>query len=122
MAHGYKICSPFVPGLTTDEDGASNDEVASNERPDNLRVTPLRGAGRLRATVERRKLWQNGRTLRVKFLDGSATVQEKVKTVAKDWEAIANLKLDFVSSGSAEIRISFAEKDFSWSTVGTDAL
>ena len=36
--------------------------------------------------------------------------------------ALANLKLEFVASGTAQIRISFAEVDFSWSTVGTDAL
>jgi hypothetical protein len=30
--------------------------------------------------------------------------------------------LQFVTSGTAEIRISFAEEGFSWSTVGTDAL
>ena len=34
----------------------------------------------------------------------------------------ANLNLQFVASGAAEIRISFAEKGFSWSTMGTDAL
>jgi hypothetical protein len=35
---------------------------------------------------------------------------------------VANLTLDFVTGGAAEIRISFAEEGFSWSTVGTDAL
>ncbi len=122
MTKFHKICSPFVPGLTVKDESALGDEIAANERVDNVRVTPLRSAGRLRAAVERMKLWQNGRTLRVKFLDGNPTVQSKVQAVAKEWEALANLKLDFVTSGVAQIRISFAEEGFSWSTVGTDAL
>jgi hypothetical protein len=123
MTQTCKICSPFVPGLTGDARGGSSDEVASHERVDNLRVTPQRsGPGRARAAVERMKLWENGRTLRVKFLDGLPTVQAKVQAIAKEWESLANLKLQFVNSGSAQLRISFAEKDFSWSTVGTDGL
>jgi hypothetical protein len=122
MTKLIKICSPFVPGLTIKDDSALSDEVATNERIDNVRITPLRSAGRPRAAVERMKLWQNGRTLRVKFLDGNAAVQAKVQAIAKEWETLSNLKLDFVSSGAAQIRISFAEEGFSWSTVGTDAL
>ena len=121
MRHICKICSPFVPGLTS-EAHADGDEAASAERIDNLRVLPIRGHGRARAAVERMKLWENGRTLNVKFLDGNAAVQAKVATIAKEWEQIANLKLEFVTSGNAQIRISFAEEGFSWSTVGTDAL
>ena len=33
-----------------------------------------------------------------------------------------NLGLQFVTGGASEIRVSFAEEGFSWSTVGTDAL
>ena len=62
------------------------------------------------------------RRLRVKFLDGVPEVQNRVAAIAKEWEAVANLTLDFVTSGASEIRISFAEQGFSWSTVGTDAL
>jgi astacin (peptidase family M12A) len=116
-----RICSPFVPGLSVKEESKSSDEAATNERVDNVRVRPMRG-GRPRAAVERLKLWENGRSLRVKFLDGIASVQEKVQAIAKEWESVANLKLDFVSSGNCDIRVSFAQKDFSWSAVGTDAL
>ena len=115
-----KICSPFLPGLSGGR--ASSDEAATHERVDNLRITPVRGAGRTRAAVERMKLWENGRTLKVKFLDGKPAIQAKVAAIAKEWEQLANLKLMFVTSGSAQIRISFAEEGFSWSTVGTDAL
>jgi hypothetical protein len=114
-----RICSPYVHGLTHRDGVASSDEAAARERADNVRVTPMRGA---RAAVEKLKLWENGRTLRIKFLDGDPGVQAKVAAIAKEWQEIANLELQFVTSGTSEIRISFAEKDFSWSTVGTDAL
>jgi hypothetical protein len=119
MSHNYKICSPYLS--KRHDPIAASDAAATSERVDNIRVMPM-GVRRLRAAVERLKLWENGRTLRVKFLDGDPSVQEKVQAIAKEWEAIANIKFQFVESGSTEIRVSFAEKGFSWSTVGTDAL
>ena len=60
--------------------------------------------------MEKLKLWENGRTLKVKFLDGNAAVQAKVQAVAKEWgTASPTSKLEFVASGTAQIRISFAE-------------
>ena len=123
MHHTCKICSPFVPGLTGQAGRSSSDEAASHERVGNLRITPMHGGpGRTRAAVERMKLWENGRLLKVRFLDGKPAVQAKVEAIAKEWEQLANLRLQFVTSGTAHIRISFAEEGFSWSTVGTDAL
>ncbi len=101
----------------------AGEQVATRERVDNVRLHPLNGSGqRPRAAVERFKLWQTGRTLRISFLDGQASVQSKVEAIAMEWAAVANLTLQFVRSGAAEIRVSFAEEGFSWSTVGTDAL
>ncbi|MDQ3978261.1 MAG: M12 family metallopeptidase [Actinomycetota bacterium] len=109
-----------------EEERDAAEEVALGERPDNLRVAPApfspRSAHTLEAAVEKVKLWDSGRTLRVRFLDGDTTVQAKVAAVAAEWEQHVNLKLQFLNSGDAEIRISFAEKGFSWSYVGTDAL
>jgi hypothetical protein len=133
MALTCQICSPYVPGIGSRAatDAVASDEAATNERVDNVRVTPIRSRGamspfgsgqRQRAAVEKMKLWENGRTLKVKFLDGVADVKQKVENIAREWEAITSLKLSFVSSGPAQIRISFAEEGFSWSTVGTDAL
>jgi Astacin (Peptidase family M12A) len=105
-------------------DDAASEEMAIRERVDNIRVTPISGArtSRPRAAVERFKLWQNGRRLRVQFLDGVSEVQEKVAAIATEWEEVANIHFDFVTGANAELRISFAEAGFSWSTVGTDAL
>lgn len=121
MPRSYKICTSFIPGLGghTITPARSSDQIATDERVDNVRVMPLPGMPR--AAVERLKLWENGRKLRVRFLDGIREVQSRVEAIAKEWESVVNLTLDFVASGPADIRISFAEKGFSWSTVGTDA-
>ena len=75
---------------------------AGRQRPRHARASA--GSGRPRAAVERFKLWENGRTLRVRFLDGEPVVQQKVEAIAKEWEAVANLTLQFVTSGAAELR------------------
>ncbi|MGH9272796.1 MAG: M12 family metallopeptidase [Ilumatobacteraceae bacterium] len=137
MPHTYKICSSDLPGDSNRPapPPTARDQVAVDERVDNTRVVPLPITARVvlsgdgdaggtfmaRAAVERLKLWENGRTLRVKYLDGVGDIQTKVTAIAKEWEQVANLTLKFVPSGAADIRISFLDKGFSWSTVGTDA-
>lgn len=75
-----------------------------------------------RMAVVNTKRWTPGTTLRCRFLDGSPTMQRKVQTQAKKWEQWANIRLRFVTSGTAEIRISFYADAGSWSAVGRDAL
>ncbi|MEX1019274.1 MAG: pre-peptidase C-terminal domain-containing protein [Litorilinea sp.] len=67
------------------------------------------------------KLWQPGRTLRVRFLDGDPIVQERIPPFAHEWSEHANIKFEFTDDPQAEIRISFAQSG-SWSYLGTDAL
>src|SRR5690349_10464527 len=112
MAPIIKICSPFVPGVGQHAAAAvSSEQAATDERVDNIRIAPVPIAGVLttrglmvpggpiktRAAVERLKLWENGRRLRVKFLDGIPEVQARVAAVAREWEAVANITFDFVS-------------------------
>ncbi len=89
------------------------------------------GSGRLKAdgvahvtrmALINSKKWPRGSTLRCRFLDGSAKMKKKVTAVAKEWEKYADIKLKFVPSGAAEIRISFYADSGSWSAVGRDAL
>src|SRR5262245_17319860 len=75
-----------------------------------------------RMAVVNSKKWTNGSTLRCRFLDGSAKMQKKVEAFAHQWEQHANLRFRFVTSGQAEIRISFFADSGSWSAVGRDAL
>lgn len=76
-----------------------------------------------KAAADARKLWQPGQTLRIRFLDGTRTLQEQVKRVALQWTEHANLELAFGDDPDAEIRVAFAfDPGSSWSAVGTDAL
>ena len=67
------------------------------------------------------KYWSNGTTLRILFLDGDEQQREVVRQAAREWVMYANLKLEFVDAGAAEIRVSFKQSG-SWSFQGTDAL
>ncbi len=83
-------------------------------------ATALRRGGPMRAVLEFRKLWVNGSTLHVRFLQGIAAQKALVKTQANWWTAHANLKFAFDDRPDAEIRIGFDPSDGAWSWVGTD--
>jgi hypothetical protein len=71
------------------------------------------------------KKWKPGRTLRVRFLEGDPSVQQKVQAVAHMWSEFANIKFAFGNDPDAEIRISFGDRfgdKGSWSYIGVDAL
>lgn len=74
-----------------------------------------------RAAFEKKKLWINGSTLRVKFMEGNTSQHNQVKKFATEWTNFANIKFDFNDDNDAEIRITFDETDGSWSYIGTDS-
>jgi hypothetical protein len=79
--------------------------------------------GAIEMSVEIYKLWKNGRSLGVCFLDGDDFQQGKVIEYASLWSRYANISFNFgVAQAQAEIRISFHPKRGSWSAVGTDCL
>jgi hypothetical protein len=112
----------FQPARAADE-RAAEDTV---ERV--VRLAGERAAARLpRAGVERiaiatRNMWDNGRVLRCRFMDGDATQRRRVEEKAHIWEEFVNVRFRFVRRGEAEIRISFTADTGSWSALGTDAL
>jgi hypothetical protein len=65
--------------------------------------------------------WEPGTDLKVRFLEGGSTLQERVAAVAKEWTGpqMANLSLKFVDDGHADVRIAFQQGDGSWSYLGT---
>jgi len=68
------------------------------------------------------KKWKNGRTIKIRHLDGDPTIHAKVEKFAKEWEQFANIRFSFVPNGDTDIRISYHLDDRSWSRLGTDAL
>ncbi len=67
------------------------------------------------------KLWQPGRKLRVRFMDGDPVIQERLQPFAHAWSKYCSITFEFGNDPNAEIRISFKEKG-SWSYIGTDCL
>ncbi len=86
------------------------------------RAIPFRilSDGRTRAISPIGKLWVNGSTLRIRFMEGTADQHQIVKRYAPQWTDHANLKFEFVDDVDADIRIALAD-DGAWSFVGTDA-
>src|SRR5687768_15266602 len=81
------------------------------------------GAGpAFEAALVKAKRWKVGRTLKVRFLDGDPTLQQKVAKYANEWTQHANIKFDFGAHPDAEIRVAFKLGGGSWSALGTDAL
>lgn len=77
--------------------------------------------GNERGALIKKFQWKPGQQIKVAFLDGIPSVQERVRRVATGWTGpgLANLKLIFQpDTNTADIRISFKEKG-SWSTIGT---
>lgn len=64
--------------------------------------------------------WQIGQTIKIKFLDGDAIAQEKVKRIANEWTKYANLKFEYVTPKEyADIRIGFNVGSYgAWSVLG----
>lgn len=76
--------------------------------------------------ADKAMLWSSGQVLRIGFLEGSKTLQDRVFKTAERWtlpaEGGANLTFELVQDPeSADIRISFDEAGGSWSTIGKGA-
>ncbi|KAF4467213.1 metalloprotease [Fusarium albosuccineum] len=67
--------------------------------------------------------WPNGTKLKVRFLNGSPKLKEKVKLYSQTWESFANIDFRFIEQGDADIRVGFQwnHDPGTWSYVGKDA-
>jgi hypothetical protein len=75
------------------------------------------------AKVSVPKKWEDGKVLRVHFLDGTPDAREKVRQIAPEWTLYTNLVFDFddPAADPAEVRVSF-QGLVSWAMIGTDAI
>ena len=100
------------------------EENPNNAPMVNLRTPPpgvMPDVSRVYLAAITGKLWQPGRLLRVRFLDGDPQVQARISPFAHQWSKHANITFQFGDDPEAEIRISFQNQG-SWSYIGTDAL
>ena len=75
--------------------------------------------------VDTRFMWpQEGKTLKVKFLEGDPSVIRKVKEKFNLWLPHATrIKFEYVTAGDADVRIRFDHADgSSWSNIGQEIL
>ena len=100
------------------EDNDEDIRNAIEENPSNL--TMRRDKAGLALKVGRR--WKNGRTVKIKFLNGSDRLRARIKEAAETWLEYVNLKFEWVESGRSDIRIYAAMDSGSWSYIGTGAL
>jgi len=65
--------------------------------------------------------WQSGDVIKVKFLEGDESLQQRVRDTAEAWTGpdMADLRFEWVDSGDADIRIAFEQGNGSWSYLGT---
>ena len=72
-----------------------------------------------RGSVLQQYIWSSGQTVRVKFLNGSGFLQQKVRQFASEWMNYANINFVFVNANeNADIKINFDNSNASWSYYG----
>jgi hypothetical protein len=95
-------------------------DAAVNENPANAGGGT--GARRKRSVIDYSKLWANGRTLKIAFMETlDSEHKNKIIAAASKWLPYINLKFDFIDSQEGDIRITTLNNDNS-SMLGTDAL
>ena len=88
--------------------------------PNDSILPALALGGPSKAVIFFRKLWPNGSTLRVRFLEGTQLQQQLAMQQARWWSEHANLRFVMSDATDAEIRVTFDPSDGAWSYLGTD--
>jgi len=95
-------------------------DAAIKENPGNAGST--RGTRRKRSLIDYSKLWANGRTLKIAFIDDPDDEhKQKIIRAASQWLPYINLSFDFVEGLEGDIRIA-TKNNINSSMLGTDAL
>jgi hypothetical protein len=104
------------------------DMAAENETYFCMCITPESLSDASKAALTGRKAallneskWSPASIISVKFLEGDPNLQRRVRDVVLEWTGpnMANLTLNFVPSGDADVRIAFKQGAGSWSYLGT---
>jgi serralysin len=95
--------------------------MTENPRQYCMLPTPGESQGRTKAFLLDAYKWQPGTQIRVRFLQGDPGLQKRVAEVAKEWTGpqMANVGLQFVDNGDADVRVAFEQGNGSWSYLGT---
>ena len=118
------VIALFMASCSNDNDTLSNDNSASTSKR-NYVFAIKGGEQETRGTSLNGTTWTTGQTIRIQFMaGGSSYAKQKVEEYAREWLAYANLNFNFVTSGSAEVRIAFNYEDshVAWSKIGKKCL
>src|ERR1700759_3275297 len=76
-----------------------------------MQPTPGKFEGQTKAFLLDALKWQPGTQVKVRFMGGDPGLQKRVAEVAKKWTGpqMANVGLQFVDSGDADVRIAFQQ-------------
>lgn len=94
-------------------------ELATVAEDRAVAIRPDNAYGNLEAAANRRRFWAPGTGLRVRFLD-VPELTDRVMRAATAWTEGAALDFQVVTTGPAEIRVTFRDVG-NWSALGTDA-
>lgn len=74
-----------------------------------------------RAALLNESKWATGTVIRAAFTEGDPELQERVRETALGWtgQNLADLEIEFVAAGPADVRIAFMSGKGSWSVLGT---
>jgi hypothetical protein len=106
-------------GISQKQQPAKQKYGCSSEVPKQENPVFIKDTANSRGLADNYYLWDNGKTIYIKFLSGSTQMQEKVKAIAKEWEKYANLHFEFVTIGPSNIRIKLDDKGGHNSLIGT---
>lgn len=109
-----------------DDNDSSNLSISSVSKPNQIctELMPLHSdnqTSKSNIAILNSSRWTTGQTIRVKFLNGSSFLQEKVKGYADIWTSYANINFQYVSlNENADVKIAFEWNNDtgSWSHIG----
>ena len=108
MARTIKMCT-IIPIPLEKREEANLHAIEIN--PDNF----VASNNAIEAAADSRRLWPNGSTLKVHFIEGDPAVIKRVQPILEEWSQYANIKFQFSDDVRAEIRVAFDPKTGSWS-------
>lgn len=107
--------SAGTPARSSSEPARIQSCVAIQVKP-----PPLAGVARLWSKND--KLWPQRSTIRIRFLEGTKTQQDKAWREFAEVDALVNLTLVKVTAEPSDLRVRFNRDNGHWSYVGTDNL
>lgn len=89
--------------------------------PDTLSADAQKALAGRRAALLNEFRWPTGTVVKIIFLEGDESLRQRVRDVGQRWSgpSMANLTMNFVPSGEADVRIAFRPGAGSWSYIGT---